>query len=74
MSRVLAMTNATKAQIIVALNAVMGVLIAFDVPLTLVQVGTIDVAVNAVFGLFVAATYTSSAKRVPSPDEDGPGK
>ena len=59
-------TNATKAHIIAAINAALGLLIAFDVTLTQAQLGAIDVAVNAVLGLIVAITFTYSSKRVPA--------
>ena len=60
-------TNASKAQIIVAVNAVLALLVAFHVVLTQAQLGAIGVAVNAVLGLVVSLTYTQSAKRVEAP-------
>lgn len=57
-------TNAVKAQVIVAANAVLALLVAFDVVLTQAQLGAIDVVLNAVLGLFVALTYTQSHKRI----------
>jgi hypothetical protein len=60
-------TNASKAQIIVTVNAVLSLLAAFDVVLTQAQLGAIGVAVNAVLGLIVALTYTQSSKRIDPP-------
>jgi hypothetical protein len=56
-------TNATKAQLIAAINAALGLLIAFNVTLTQAQLGAIDVAANAVLALIVAITFTQSSKR-----------
>lgn len=62
----LTITNAVKAQFIVLVNAVLGVLAAFGVAgITDAQKGALLVAVNAVLGLLVAVTYKSSSKRVP---------
>lgn len=60
-------TNAAKAQVILAVNAVVALLIAFHVVLTAPQLGAVDVAVNAVLSAFVALTYTQSHKRVDAP-------
>lgn len=57
-------TNATKAQIIAAINAILGLLIAFHVVLTEPQLGAIDVAANAVLALIVAVTFTQSSMRL----------
>lgn len=57
------MTNATKAQIVVSLNAILMVLISFHVLLTQTQVASIGIAANAILGLFVGTTYTQSAMR-----------
>ena len=59
------MTNATKAGIVAAVNAAMGVVAAFGLELTTAQQGAIITAVNAGLGLWVALTYKNSAKRVP---------
>jgi len=59
------MTNATKAGIISAINAGLGLAIAFGVSITEVQTGAIIVFVNAVLGLVVGLTYKKSIKRVP---------
>lgn len=63
LARLGALTNATKANIISAINGVLGLLIAFHVVLTQQQLGAVDVAVNAVLSLIVGLTYTQSAKR-----------
>ena len=61
----LTITNALKAQIIACVNAVLGVLAAFNVGhITNAQQGALLVAVNAVLALLVAVTYQSSSKRV----------
>lgn len=60
-------TNAAKAQVIIAINGVLALLVAFHVVLTTAQLGAIDVAANAVLGLFVALTYTQSHKRIDAP-------
>ena len=59
-------TNATKAQIIAAINALMGLLTAFDIAsLSQTQQSSVIVAVNAVLALFVGLTYRASPKRIP---------
>ncbi len=65
MQRLLEITNATKAQIIALLNAVLGVLLVFGVALTDPQIAAIMLLGNAVLGLWVALTYQLSAKRAP---------
>jgi uncharacterized MnhB-related membrane protein len=50
------MTNALKALISIAINALFGVLIAFDVLLTEAQIGSIMVAVNAILAIIVYLT------------------
>jgi len=65
MNTVLTTTNAVKAQIIVLVNAVMMLLLAFGVDLSDKQQGAIGAAVNAVLGLWVAFTYQKSHKRKP---------
>lgn len=61
------MTNATRAQIIVALNAVLSVIVSFGVGLSTNQIGTITLAVNALLGVWVALTYKSSPRRTHDP-------
>jgi hypothetical protein len=63
MNTFLEMTNAIKAQVIVLVNAVIGLLTAFGVDLTDKQQGALIVFVNAVFGLWVLLTYQYSHKR-----------
>ena len=64
----LTITNATKAQIIAAVNAILGTLSAFNLySLTDTQKGSLLVAVNAVLAVLVSVTYKQSAKRVADP-------
>lgn len=63
------MSNATKAQLVLAINALLGVAQAFHAALTAPQLGAVQIAVNAVLALFVGATYTQSAKREPDANE-----
>ena len=56
-------SNATKAQILAAINAVLGLLIAFHVVFTQEQMGAIDVAINAIASLIVGLTFQLSAMR-----------
>ncbi len=67
------MTNATKANIIAALNALLGLLLAFGVPLSDIQTAAILVFANAAAGMFVGVTFKSSPKRVPEGLEVDPG-
>lgn len=64
MSRLLTMSNATKANVIAAINGIFGVLLAFHIALSQTQIGAIDIAVNAVLALLVGATFTQSSKRI----------
>lgn len=59
------MTNATKAAVIASVNAVLGLVVVFGVPLTNVQLAAIVTAANAILGLYVALTYKNSARRIP---------
>lgn len=59
------LTNATKAQIIVVLNTVIALLVAFGIDLSTEQSAAITTAVNAVLGLWIALTYKDSPKRIP---------
>lgn len=70
------MTNATKANIIAAINASLGLAIAFGVSLTEIQTAATLVFANAVLALFVGVTFKNSPKRMPDGDavvrvEDG---
>lgn len=67
MSNLLNITNATKANVMGLVNAVLGVLIAFHVVLTQTQLGAIDVLANAVMIALIGATYKASAMRKPDP-------
>lgn len=64
MSKISTMTNAVKAQIIILVNAILGLLTAFGVSLSDGQQTAITVAVNAVFALWIMLTYQNSSKRV----------
>jgi hypothetical protein len=57
------MTNALKAQIIVLINAIFALLLAFNVNISDTRQGAITVVVNAFLGLWVALTYQMSSKR-----------
>lgn len=57
------MTNATKAQIIVLINAIFALLQAFGVDFSDEQQGATLVLVNAVLALWVGLTYQYSRKR-----------
>jgi hypothetical protein len=57
-------TNATKAQIIVLINAIFSALIVFGL-FTAEQAGSLGLVANAAFGAYVGITYKDSPKRVP---------
>ncbi len=59
------MTNAVRAAIIAAVNAVLSLLLAFGVGVSDAQVAAIGVTVNALLGLWVALTYKDSPPRIP---------
>lgn len=59
------MTNATKANIIAALNALLGLLVAFGVDVTEAQTAAILVFANAIGIIAVSLTFKSSPKRIP---------
>lgn len=59
------MTNAVRAAIIAAVNAVLSLLLAFGVGVSDAQVAAIGVTVNALLGLWVALTYKDSPTRIP---------
>lgn len=59
------MTNATKANIIAVINAVLGAAVLFGLPLSEEQLGGIMAAVNAIGILAVGLTYQNSSKRIP---------
>lgn len=58
------MTNATKAQVLALVNALLMLAVAFDVALTELQIGGIGVVVNAALSLWISLTYKDSAKRI----------
>ncbi len=69
----LTITNATKAQAIAAVNAILGLLAAFDLGhLTTTQSGALLVAVNAVLSLVVGITYKTSKTRMADPPPAAP--
>lgn len=60
------LTNATKGNVVAAVNAVLGMLVGLGVlHLTDAQIGSIVGAVNAVALAVMALTYKASPKRVP---------
>lgn len=69
----LGMTNAVKAQIIVAINALLAFLQTFGITLSNEQQGALLVLVNALLGLWVGLTYTNSHKRKVEYDRGAPG-
>lgn len=58
------MTNATKAAVITALNALLGVLVAFGVNLTDAQISSVLAFGNALLALWLMLTYKNSKKRL----------
>lgn len=66
------MTNATKAQLGVLINAVVSAIVIFGL-LSNEKAGALGLIANAVLGVFVAATYKDSPKRVPEGLEVDPG-
>lgn len=58
-------TNATKAGIILVLNGTLGLVTAFGVSLSDAQQAAVTTFANAVLGMWVLVTYTSSRKRIP---------
>ena len=58
-------TNATKAQLLALVNALLLLAVAFDVALTQAQIGAVGVAVNAALSVWVGLTYGKSSKRIP---------
>ena len=64
-SCIIKLTNATKAQIIVVVNAILALGIAFGLDLSNEQTAAITAAINAILGLWVGLTYKDSPKRIP---------
>lgn len=63
MKRFTTMTNATKAQIIVVINALLALLAEFGVDFNVDQQNAIIILVNALLALWVGITYDRSYKR-----------
>ena len=59
------LTNATKANLIAAVNATLACAVLFGLPVSDVQAGGISLAVNAILACFVGLTFKSSPKRLP---------
>ncbi len=59
------LTNATKAQIIIFVNALLGLLVAFGVDFSDAQRVAITTTVNAGLSVWVGFTYKDSPLRVP---------
>jgi hypothetical protein len=57
------MTNATKAQLVAAVNAIVLCLQVFGVPINNAQQAAIGVAANAVFGVWIAMTSKNAETR-----------
>lgn len=64
MRRILDMTNASKAQIIVVINAIFAFLESLGVHMSDEQQGAILVLINSLLALWVAFTYNYSRKRL----------
>jgi ABC-type antimicrobial peptide transport system permease subunit len=64
MSRILSITNSTKAAAALFVNSVFALLIGLDV-MSGVTAALIIAVVNAAGGLFLRLTYDLSAKRIP---------
>ena len=64
------MTNATKAQIIVAVNAILAMVVAFGVNVTDGQQAAIQGGVNALLGLWISLTFHKSPYREIDPDDE----
>lgn len=62
------MTNATKANVIAAVNAALTLIVSFGANVSDGQQAAITGAVNAILVLWISLTYTQSAKRIPDQD------
>ncbi len=58
-----ALTNNLKAQIIIAINALIALVVAFGVNISDKQTGAITLAVNALLSIWVGLTYKNSPMR-----------
>ncbi len=56
-------SNATKAQAIIAINALMAVLVEFGIDLSEKQQAAIAILVNALLSLYIGLTFKQSGKR-----------
>lgn len=61
------MTNATKANVIAAINALLALLVSFGVNLSEAQTAGTVAFINALLVIWVSVTYRDSVKRVPDP-------
>jgi hypothetical protein len=59
------MTNATKANIIAAVNTALILAVSFGLSLSDAQQVAVVAAVNAALALYVSLTYQDSPKRIP---------
>ena len=69
--KILTATNAAKAQLAIAINAIFAVLQAFNVVATQAQIASIQIAVDAVLALLVGLTFTQSSMRLKHPRPAG---
>lgn len=60
-------TNASKAQVILAINAILGLLSAFHVTLSQTKLAAAGLAANALLALFMSLTYQRSSLRTQAP-------
>lgn len=69
LTKLAVISKAREAQIVALVNALFGVLLAFNIVLTSTQLGAIDIAVNAFLALFapVSSTVTKMARRLKRP-------
>ncbi len=66
------LTNATKAQAAIFINSVIAAVVVFGL-LSDAKAGALGLIANSALGLYVAATYKDSPKRVPEGLEVDPG-
>ncbi len=59
------MTNATKAQLVALINALLVCVVSFGVNVSDGQQAAVTAVVNAALSLWVGLTYKQSAKRTP---------
>lgn len=68
------MTNAVRAQVVVAVNSALALVVSFGVNVTDGQQAAILAGVNALLGLWVATTYHTSPYRTANGDDLNPGE